>query len=172
MGTPPTPTKGGPVALEVETDTIDVTKSAPVTIAEKMAVIVPDEIKAVTVPDEESTEPGDQDEEEEEEEESGPLTIEWPKAGDGVKAYVSFVVYLPILLALIITVPDPRREGWAKYYPISFTMSILWIAVFTYLMVWFVTAISSTLGVPVHILGLTVLAAGTSVPDLLTSSIV
>jgi sodium/potassium/calcium exchanger 2 len=75
-------------------------------------------------------------------------------------------------VALVHTVPDPRREGYEKYYLVSFFASILWIGGFTYLMVWFCIAISYTIGVKEHILGLTVLAAGTSVPDLLTSAIV
>lgn len=141
--------------------------STPVTSAEKSKAAIAHNCEEVRPVD--STEPAE--DEEEEEEESGPLTIEWPKEG-GFRACASFFISLPILVALIYTVPDVRREGWAKFYPASFFMSILWIAGFTYLMVWFVTAIAHTLGVPVHILGLTVLAAGTSVPDLLTSAIV
>jgi Ca2+/Na+ antiporter len=51
-------------------------------------------------------------------------------------------------------------------------MSIVWIASFTFVMVWFATAISITCALDEHIMGITVLAAGTSVPDLLTSMIV
>uniref|UniRef100_A0A4W5QDE3 Solute carrier family 24 member 6a n=1 Tax=Hucho hucho TaxID=62062 RepID=A0A4W5QDE3_9TELE len=48
----------------------------------------------------------------------------------------------------------------------------LWIALFSYLMVWMVTIISFTLGIPEVVMGITFLAAGTSVPDCMASLIV
>lgn len=45
---------------------------------------------------------------------------------------------------------------------------MLWIAFYSYLMVWWATTIGVTLGVPTEIMGLTILAAGTSIPDLIT----
>lgn len=53
-----------------------------------------------------------------------------------------------------------------------FTGSILWIAVYSYLMVTWATIIGAAVGIPDIIMGLTFLAAGTSVPDLLSSVIV
>lgn len=47
----------------------------------------------------------------------------------------------------------------------TFLISIIWIALFSYLMVWMVTLIGYTFGIPDAILGITLLAAGTSVPD-------
>jgi Ca2+/Na+ antiporter len=150
----------------------------PVTMAEHAIAfehLKESEVKPLPVGPSESveseTKEGDGDAEEEEEPQE-PLEIRMPEAGAGLKAWVMFIVSLPILTVLVFTVPDPRREGRERFYPVSFFMSILWIAGFTYFMIWFVSAIAFTLGVPVHILGLTVLAAGTSVPDLLTSIIV
>lgn len=48
----------------------------------------------------------------------------------------------------------------------------MWIAVFAWVMVWLATSIAETCGIGEHIMGLTILAAGTSVPDLLMSMIV
>merc|ERR1719464_2636580 len=73
---------------------------------------------------------------------------------------------------LVMTVPDVRRKGFRKYYVATFGISILWIAGFTWAMVWFATVVAETCAVEEHIMGLTILAAGTSVPDLLTSMIV
>lgn len=112
------------------------------------------------------------EDEEEEEEESEPLEITLPDKDAGIVAWAQFIATLPIIFVLVWTVPDVRREGREKLYMLSFGMSILWIATFTYFMIWYTTAIAYTMGVPVHIMGLTVLAAGTSVPDLLTSVIV
>lgn len=49
---------------------------------------------------------------------------------------------------------------------------MLWIIGFSYLMVWWATEVGSTLGIETEIMGLTFLAAGTSIPDLITSVLV
>ncbi|EYC34374.1 hypothetical protein Y032_0001g383 [Ancylostoma ceylanicum] len=59
-----------------------------------------------------------------------------------------------------------------KWYPVTFVNSILWIAFFSYLMVWWANTIGETLVIPTEVIGLTILAAGTSIPDLITSVIV
>lgn len=51
-------------------------------------------------------------------------------------------------------------------------MSMLWIVLFSYLMVWWATEVGDTLGIPTQVMGLTFLAAGTSIPDLITSVLV
>merc|ERR1711936_1318648 len=62
--------------------------------------------------------------------------------------------------------------GRKKWFPLSFVMSILWIAVFSYFMVWWATLTGQTFGISDAVMGLTFLAAGTSVPDLITSVLV
>eukprot|EP00094_Tigriopus_californicus_P012198 TCALIF_11790-PA protein Name:"Similar to Nckx30C Sodium/potassium/calcium exchanger Nckx30C (Drosophila melanogaster)" AED:0.29 eAED:0.34 QI:0/0.16/0.07/0.76/0.5/0.46/13/0/641 len=62
--------------------------------------------------------------------------------------------------------------GERKYFPITFIGSILWVAAYSYLMVWWATTAGNTLGIPSDVMGLTFLAAGTSVPDLITSVLV
>ncbi|XP_062457730.1 sodium/potassium/calcium exchanger 1 isoform X3 [Pezoporus occidentalis] len=59
-----------------------------------------------------------------------------------------------------------------KFFVITFFGSILWIAVFSYLMVWWAHQVGETIGISEEIMGLTILAAGTSIPDLITSVIV
>ena len=44
-------------------------------------------------------------------------------------------------------------------------MSVLWTAIFSYIMVWMVTLIGFTFGIPDSVMGITFLAAGTSIPD-------
>jgi K+-dependent Na+/Ca+ exchanger-like protein len=89
-----------------------------------------------------------------------------------VLAYTKYLLVLPIALVLAFTVPDVRRPGWAKYCYASFSLSIIWIGFFSYFMVDWAEVIGHTIGIPSVIMGLTLLAAGTSVPDLLTSVIV
>lgn len=48
-------------------------------------------------------------------------------------------------------------------------ISILWIGLFSYFMVWWASSLGWAFGIPDVVMGLTILAAGTSVPDLLTS---
>lgn len=55
-----------------------------------------------------------------------------------------------------------------KYYAMTFFGSIIWIAAFSYLMVWVANTIGETFLIPTEVIGLTILAAGTSIPDLIT----
>ena len=36
---------------------------------------------------------------------------------------------------MVYTVPDVRKPGVEKYYPLTFILSIVWIGLFSYLMV-------------------------------------
>ena len=51
-------------------------------------------------------------------------------------------------------------------------MTIVWLCLLTYLMVWMVTIIGFTFGIPDSVMGITFLAAGSSVPDALSSVLV
>ncbi|CAB1338881.1 unnamed protein product, partial [Coregonus sp. 'balchen'] len=73
---------------------------------------------------------------------------------------------------LWLTVPDVRNPASRKYFALTFIGSITWIAVFSYLMVWWAHQVGETIGISEEIMGLTILAAGTSIPDLITSVIV
>ncbi|XP_055364062.1 sodium/potassium/calcium exchanger 2-like isoform X2 [Betta splendens] len=107
--------------------------------------------------------------EEEEEDEDQPLSLAWP---DTPRKQITYLVILPIVLPLWFTLPDVRRETSAKFFPITFLGSICWIAFFSYLMVWWAHQVGETFWVTEEIMGLTILAAGTSIPDLITSVIV
>lgn len=95
-----------------------------------------------------------------------------PPKGGSLFDYVRWAVLFPIIIILCITVPDVRLPGKDKYCFIGFFFSILWIGCFTYFMVQWAEVIGNTLGIPMVLMGLTLLAAGTSVPDLLSSVIV
>lgn len=97
------------------------------------------------------------------------LDLSWPSTG---RARLTYIIWAPIILPLAFTIIDCRKEKNVKYYGFTFTMSIVWVAVYSYFMVWFATLAGDSFGISDYIMGLTVLAAGTSVPDLLTSVIV
>lgn len=75
-------------------------------------------------------------------------------------------------MLLFFTVPNSANPRWERWYMVSFISSTIWIAFFSYIMVWMVTVIGYTMGIPDVIMGITFLAAGTSVPDCLASLIV
>ncbi|XP_036436477.1 sodium/potassium/calcium exchanger 3 [Colossoma macropomum] len=90
----------------------------------------------------------------------------------GCAARVKWVVSWPLGLLLYYTVPNCILPRWHRWFMVTFISSTLWIAIFSYLMVWMVTIISYTLDIPDYIMGITFLAAGTSVPDCMASLIV
>nr|XP_045017526.1 sodium/potassium/calcium exchanger 2 isoform X3 [Jaculus jaculus] len=104
-----------------------------------------------------------------EEEDDQPLSLAWPS---NTRKQVTFLIVLPIVFPLWITLPDVRKPTSRKFFPITFFGSITWIAVFSYLMVWWAHQVGETIGISEEIMGLTILAAGTSIPDLITSVIV
>ncbi|XP_036964471.1 sodium/potassium/calcium exchanger 1-like isoform X3 [Acanthopagrus latus] len=119
----------------------------------------------------ESSEEDDESEEEEEEKEAEdePLSLEWP---DTQRKQATYLFLLPIILPLWLTVPDVRNQKSRKFFVVTFLGSIMWIAIFSYLMVWWAHQVGETIGISEEIMGLTILAAGTSIPDLITSVIV
>ncbi|XP_068522521.1 sodium/potassium/calcium exchanger 2 isoform X2 [Anas acuta] len=108
-------------------------------------------------------------EEENEEDEDQPLSLAWP---DTPRKQLTYLVVLPIVFPLWASLPDVRNPRSRKFFPITFFGSISWIAFFSYLMVWWAHQVGETIGISEEIMGLTILAAGTSIPDLITSVIV
>ncbi|XP_069818140.1 sodium/potassium/calcium exchanger 2 isoform X2 [Dendropsophus ebraccatus] len=98
-----------------------------------------------------------------------PLSLAWPAKKRKRAVYLAV---LPIVFPLWITLPDVRNASSRKFFPLTFFGSITWIAVFSYLMVWWAHQVGETIGITEEIMGLTILAAGTSIPDLITSVIV
>ncbi|XP_043101525.1 sodium/potassium/calcium exchanger 2-like [Puntigrus tetrazona] len=106
---------------------------------------------------------------EEEEDEDQPLSLAWP---DTPRKQATYLFIFPIVFPLWLSLPDVRRDTSKKFFPITFLGSISWIAVFSYMMVWWAHQVGETIGITEEIMGLTILAAGTSIPDLITSVIV
>ncbi|KAM6923557.1 sodium/potassium/calcium exchanger 3-like [Xenentodon cancila] len=118
--------------------------------------------------------PKDEEEEEEEQEEGEEENVPFKPFGlsDGWCVWLKWLVSWPVTALLHCTIPDCSQPRWERWYLLTFLSSTLWIALFSYLMVWMVTIISYTLGIPDVIMGITFLAAGTSVPDCMASLIV
>ena len=97
----------------------------------------------------------------------------WPLPGsetpEGIVDKISALINFPLHFCMIMTVPHPDREGWSKWWPMTFIMCILWIAFYAFFMVWWAEALGETVGIPPAVMGLTLLAGGTSIPDAMSS---
>lgn len=80
------------------------------------------------------------------------------------------LVTLPASLLFRVTVPDCRR--WPRMFPLTFIMAVVWIGLLSYLCAWMVTVIGYTLNIPDSVSGLTILAAGISVPEIITTVLI
>ncbi|GLV48648.1 zydeco [Carabus blaptoides fortunei] len=76
----------------------------------------------------------------------------------------------PISFVLSCTIPDCRK--YPKMYVVTFLMCILWIGSTSYMTAWLITVLGDTINIPDSVMGLTFLAAGTSVPEAVSSVIV
>ncbi|XP_063348067.1 sodium/potassium/calcium exchanger 3 [Pelmatolapia mariae] len=138
--------------------------------AERGVGVRHDDREAGNETDNEDNENNENDEEEEEEEGEGPYVPFQCPAGGFNK--LKWLLAWPLALLLYFTIPNCSTPRWENWFMLSFVSSTLWIASFSYIMVWMVTVIGFTLGIPDVIMGITFLAAGTSVPDCMASLIV
>ncbi|CAL8113417.1 unnamed protein product [Orchesella dallaii] len=92
--------------------------------------------------------------------------------GQGCRGWAEWIIGWPIKLFFVITIPDCREQRWSKWYPVTFTMCIVWIGTLSYVVNWMMTIIGHTLRIPDSVMGLTFIAAGTSVPEIVSSLIV
>lgn len=98
--------------------------------------------------------------------------LHFPKKGAGILAWLKYIVVFPLVLIMTFTIPDVQRPGRGKWCYLAFILSIIWIGLFSYVMVLCANILGTTAGIPDVIMGLTIIAAGTSIPDLLSSVIV
>ncbi|XP_015511230.1 sodium/potassium/calcium exchanger Nckx30C isoform X2 [Neodiprion virginianus] len=105
----------------------------------------------------------------EEDESPEALDMGWPSNN---RKRLTYILVAPILFPLWLTLPDTRTPRGKKFFAVTFIGSIFWIAAYSYLMVWWANVAGDTVRIPPEVMGLTFLAAGTSIPDLITSVIV
>mmetsp|Transcript_3534 Transcript_3534/g.9499 ORF Transcript_3534/g.9499 Transcript_3534/m.9499 type:complete len:207 (+) Transcript_3534:2-622(+) len=74
-------------------------------------------------------------------------------------------VCCPVYILLYYGIPRPTP----KLFMFSFGVSLLWIAGFAFCLVWWCEIMLGALGIDPIIQGLTILAAGTSIPDMASS---
>lgn len=87
----------------------------------------------------------------------------------GISGKVLAAISAPLNFMFKYTIPDCTQEKYRDWYMITFIMSIVWIGLTSYVMVLFAEKTGDLIGISPIIMGVTVLAIGTSVPDLLGS---
>ncbi|CAG7833519.1 unnamed protein product [Allacma fusca] len=95
-----------------------------------------------------------------------------PPHGQGCRSMCEWILGWPVRALYAITIPDCREAKWRRWYPFTFFMCVVWIGILAYLVNWMMTVIGHTLQIPDSIMGLTFIAAGTSVPECVSSIIV
>lgn len=86
-----------------------------------------------------------------------------------------YIITYPLVCVMYCTLPDVREEKWNRNWKmavIQFLLSLIWICIFSLWLYECIVVCSHTLGIPPAVSAVTVLAAGTSIPDLLSSYIV
>jgi len=92
-----------------------------------------------------------------------------------LSSLLAYALTYPICAALYVTMPDIRRpenHKSKKMLFLTFAMSLVWLFLLSRCLLDWVTVVSNTLGIPTPVAGVTLLASGTSVPDLLSGYLV
>lgn len=90
----------------------------------------------------------------------------------GIVNKIFCIIKMPLTVAMAITIPPVTKPGWRCYYPLTFIVSIIWMSIFAYCLVWWASIVGEVTGLTQSTLGITFIAAGCSVPDLVIACIV
>lgn len=137
---------------------------------EDAGAAVPQADKADKAKDEENPDSGDgdggggDDDDDDDDEPANPFEVP-----ETTGERITWALTLPITVLMFFTVPDCRRPFFEKWYAVTFTMSIIWIGLYSFIMVWMAELFGAEVGIPPPVMGLTILAAGTSIPDTIAS---
>lgn len=80
------------------------------------------------------------------------------------------IALLPLKLFMVCTIPNASTKP--KLYLLTFFGCVTHIALYSYFMVWMASSIGKTLSIPDPVMGVTILAMGTSIPDAISSVVV
>jgi len=71
-----------------------------------------------------------------------------------------------------VTIPDCSKERWSKWFVATFLLSCSWIGLLSWLLVYCATEFGAIASINPVVMGVVFLAAGTSVPDAISSIVV
>lgn len=94
-------------------------------------------------------------------------TTEAPPAKSFTASLLEWVEWIqfPVEFFVSRTIPDVSDKKQEHLYPVSFVMSMVWLAIFAYFVVKACDGIHEDFGISQDVLGFTVAAAGTSLPN-------
>ncbi|GFX26778.1 hypothetical protein TNCV_1839511 [Trichonephila clavipes] len=95
----------------------------------------------------------------------------WSIPQDSAFQFTLWLITWPALVLLTCTIPSCKKPN-EENFVLTFISSVFWIGVISYMCSWMVTIISHTFGLPDSVAGITILAAGISVPEIIASVIV
>ena len=99
-------------------------------------------------------------------------SMAFPPSGSGLFPWFWYLITFPLYFLFISTIVDVRKKDKEDFALVAFIVCLVWMGIFSYFLVSSVEVIGATLGIPSVIMGLTFLAAGTSIPDMLAAVIV
>jgi len=94
------------------------------------------------------------------------------KVPPGCLPKITWVLGFPVMILFYITIPPCCKQRWSEWFLVTFAMSVIWMGALSYVLVWMVCVIGDTFDIPDCIMGMTFLAAGSSIPDVMASVIV
>lgn len=90
------------------------------------------------------------------------VTIRCPK---GILPKFAYVFMIPITHLTYFTIPDPKSKGRENFYPLTLTMSIFWIWIYTFFIVWWTYSVSNAWGISFSIIPMILYPIGISIRD-------
>ncbi|XP_006815761.1 sodium/potassium/calcium exchanger 4-like [Saccoglossus kowalevskii] len=86
--------------------------------------------------------------------------------------WILFIVSFPFVCLFTWTIPNCGKPHLKKWFLLSFTISVVWIMVLSFVMVTIVQKTGCLLNINAYAMGLVIVAMGTSIPDALSSILV
>ena len=68
----------------------------------------------------------------------------FPDAGETLVNKAKFYISYPLCSLLYFTVPDSRKPERQNIFMVTFVMSLFWLCMFSYVMVWMITIIGKS----------------------------
>lgn len=81
------------------------------------------------------------------------------------KEWFKYFFFSPLTHLQYITIPDPLSDRNGNYYPLSLFMSIIWIFIYAYIIVWFTYEMSDKLKLKFSVIPMFVYPIGISFRD-------
>jgi Ca2+/Na+ antiporter len=90
------------------------------------------------------------------------VTIAWPTT---TTERIQYVLFAPLTLTQFFTIPNVMVPGRENFYPLTLFMSIVWIYLYTFVIVWWTYELSGAWGISRSIIPLILYPIGISIRD-------